>query len=185
MNKLGIVVGHNSASQGMTAYNGRKEYEFNLHVAKELNRLFAIPYYTRPSIMSYERQIDYVIEDLENDNITACIELHLNSATTKASGAEILGHYKYSIEEKDHATAFLADYCAMTGSRNRGLKNIHEEARGFYLMREAKEKQISAFILEPCFANWDNSESNYVLCRTDEYIQTLGNLCQKHFKFTS
>lgn len=181
--KLAIIVGHNSVAKGMLTYNNVEEYSFNRGVALCLQKLGHNIYFRAP-LASYEAQINGLASYLADDGITHAIELHLNSAATKAVGAEILCHYKENEEEKGRALAFLSNYCAVSGEKNRGQKNLYEQSRGFYLVSSCKSKGISAFILEPCFANWPNPGAKYVLENTANYIQTLDKLCKDYFSYT-
>lgn len=179
--KFAIIIGHNSKQRGMVTYDKKTEFEFNLQVAEKILEQTKIPYVCRLSSMSYEQQVYHLVHDLQKNEITHALELHLNSAENKARGAEILCHYNEIESEKKKAGEFLADYCEISGEHNRRLKNLTEESRGFLLLSSCRRAKITAFIWEPAFCNWENLGSKFVLEQTEKYISTMGQLCQDYF----
>lgn len=179
--KLTILVGHNEQSKGMTTYDNRLEYDFNLKVAQGLSELLNVRYFTRPSLKTYDQQIDAIIPSLLLEKTEICLELHLNAISSHAIGAEILTHYLQKGEKFKVLEEFLKDYCLQTGARNRTVKKVPTMGRGYYFTDVCYKNNIIPMIWEPCFANWRYKDSIFVLENTEEYVKLLACLCKKHF----
>ena len=179
--KFAIGVGHNSEAKGMLAYNKEREYDFNIEVAQALKFKYGIPYFLRNPGIGYEHQIDNLIVQLADADIEVFMELHLNSSMPNAQGAELLLNYKQDVPEKARMQDFVHEYCRRANERSRGIKNVRENDRGFYLLNEAKKMKMLAYIWEPCFANWKNDGSIFVIEKKMQYIDAIGQLCSKYF----
>ena len=179
--KFAIIVGHNSESKGMLTYTKEREFDFNLEVAQALKFKYNIPYYLRKPGAGYNHQIDDLVVRLADDDIEVVMELHLNSSMPNAQGAELLINYKQDVPEKERMQYLVDEYCKQANERPRGIKNVRENDRGYYLLDECRKMKMLAYIWEPCFANWKNDGSIFVIEKKMRYIDTIGQLCSKYF----
>lgn len=90
MKKIALVVGHNEKAKGAYSRHLRmSEFPFWAAVASLLKDK-DIKVFKRQAGASYWRQIDQVYKEVDEWGADASVELHFNSASPSAQGAEVL-----------------------------------------------------------------------------------------------
>jgi N-acetylmuramoyl-L-alanine amidase len=146
--KCAIIVGHSKVDGGAISVGGVSEFEYNDDLAKMIasnvdKRLETqIVYRT----MAYSKLPIHV----NHTGVDFAIELHFNSASPEASGAECL---YWATSDKSHFLAMtLQTYIVdALGNKDRGLKEIDSVTdRGGNLLRNTS---MPCVIVEPFFGS--------------------------------
>lgn len=170
--KIGLIVGHNSMKQGAANYKGEGEYSYYSRlapvIAKRLIRENIEVYIIkRPALRSYNSQCERVANRAEQIGLNFAICLHFNSAGKGARGCEVLTVDPYS--KKTNAVKFADLYTDLLnkeqGFRERGIdgvKLVKSGHNGFGMLHALDRRGVDACIIEPCFANHQTFESEYI-----------------------
>lgn len=154
MKKVAIVVGHTEDSPGACSpHNISCEWEFNFGIATELCviRDLADIYLYDTYKGGYNAMVARNVSQMNQKDYDLTIELHYNSATPKAHGAEVLYHHKDS-ENWDELRIGkdLLSRMEEMGFRNRGVKHISSRDRGYAAVHKPKGNSI---LFEPFFGS--------------------------------
>jgi N-acetylmuramoyl-L-alanine amidase len=153
---IGIAIGHSRyGDQGAWDINSVSEREFNNALIPLITAMLKVPYvvYNDYKASSYVGAMNYVARKMKRDGITACVELHFNSASPKATGHEWL-HWETSRGGKTLATQFKnAMDKAYPELASRGLKPKKKGSRGSLFLRKTP---CPAVIAEPFFGSNKN-----------------------------
>lgn len=179
---VAIIIGHNSRKQGAVNYLGETEFSFNTKVAKELQ--LNLSYYgvgsiiiQRPSRGGYHHEVNYVANTIYKYNCDYSIELHFNSASVNAKGAEILfTDGKNRGLQADVILQRMLDHLRMRYNINltsRGSKLVQYGHSGELMIKKIEEVGCKAFLIEPCFGNWQHSEAEGIFYNLEKYAEAL------------
>lgn len=151
MNKIAIVVGHDSIEQG--AYSSLlKQSEFAYH--SEVVKHLPFDIYYRPTKGNYYQKMVELSKQINGKGYKAVIELHFNSFNGNANGCEAL-YFNSSTVGKRYAEVFCNELTKEYKTVNRGAKFIsNQNDRGYWFL---KLMDAPSLILEPFFG--DNKES--------------------------
>ena len=151
MNKIAIVVGHDSIEQGAFS-NLLKKSEFAYY--SEVVKLLPFDIYYRSTKGGYKSKMEELAKQINGKGYTLVIELHFNSFNGVANGSEALYFIGSNIGKR--YSEILAEGVAKEyGSTRRGAKAISQtNDRGYWFM---KLMDPPAVIYEPFFA--DNVEA--------------------------
>jgi len=152
---LGICVGHSrGGDKGAVSLWGESEWDYNSKVAAELKAeldrrgidSFVIDDYKHDGYSSGIRHCAKLLRD----QATHCIELHFNSATPSAHGAEWI-HWHNSSGGKRLAESIQAGFAQTFPTiRDRGIKPRHAGQRGSLFLRLTP---CPALVCEPFFGS--------------------------------
>lgn len=189
MKKIGIIVGHNTRSQGAKAFNGITEYEFNKivwHMLTMMDRYRidwpikrvaskAIPRAFELVFFSLEDGRDSLISSLNRRKIHAMIELHFNGFKEVARGVECL--YLEGTEGEgvaSHVSGCISNHYGSKLRGENGAVKLSKGDRGSYNLKTMAKAGVKApIIVEPCFANFKTKESKAVIGNPLEYANVL------------
>jgi N-acetylmuramoyl-L-alanine amidase len=151
MNKIAVVVGHDSIEQGAFS-NILKKSEFSYH--SELVKLLPFDIYYRPTKGGYKSKMEELAKEINGKGYNLVIELHFNSFNGVANGTEAL-YFNNSVNGKRWAEIYVDKICSEYNTSIRGAKVIkHTNERGYWFL---KLMDAPAIILEPFFG--DNKEA--------------------------
>jgi N-acetylmuramoyl-L-alanine amidase len=151
MNKIAIVVGHDSIEQGAFS-NLLKKSEFAYY--SELVKLLPFDIYYRSTKGGYKSKMEELAKQINGKGYNAVIELHYNSFNGVANGSEAL-YFNGSNIGKRYAEILAEGVAKEYGSTRRGAKAISQtNDRGYWFL---KLMDGPAVIYEPFFG--DNAEA--------------------------
>jgi len=151
MNKIAIVVGHDSIEQGAFS-NLLKQSEFKYN--SEVVKLLPFDVYYRSNKGSYYDKMVELSKQINGKGYALVIELHYNSFNGKAEGCEGLYWHSSSVGKR-YAELFSKNVSTAYQTVNRGAKPIATKAdRGYWFF---KLMDAPCLILEPFFG--DNKEA--------------------------
>jgi N-acetylmuramoyl-L-alanine amidase len=151
MNKIAIVVGHDSIEQGAFS-NLLKKSEFAYY--SEVVKLLPFDIYYRSTKGGYKSKMEELAKQINGKGYTLVIELHFNSFNGVANGSEAL-YFSGSNIGKRFAEILAEGVAKEYGSTRRGAKAISQtNDRGYWFL---KLMDAPAVIYEPFFA--DNVEA--------------------------
>jgi len=170
MDKLAIVVGHTEDNQGAKSpHNISAEWEFNFGIATELHMrgvadIFLYDTYAH----GYTSMVHRNAKLLNKEKYDLILELHYNAATPAATGCEALYYHKEdeNFKEKEIAQYFVDKWSKITGLKNRGVKRLTKDDRGYVAVYAPIGNCI---ILEPFFG----TNANDVKAMTENYWKYL------------
>ena len=175
---VGLVIGHNSAAQGATNYEGESEYSYYKRIApllqSELRKEGIDCSILERSTGRYSRQVSEVANNLVTLKCDLAICLHFNSYNKNVQGVETLrmrtaGDFTY------HLASILSRYIhteygfALRASK--GVKNLGNKDRGAGMLEGIRKKDVPAVLIEPFFG--DNKECLAVLNDDTRFVNTL------------
>ncbi len=163
---IGLAIGHSRRGDSGAYTVGKprvSEHTFNTELISLVTPKLKVPYkvYDDYKASSYVGAMNYVSRNMKKDGVNACIELHFNSASPKATGHEWLywetsrGGKKLALKLKeamDEAYPNLA---------SRGIKARGKGSRGALFLRKTP---CYACIAEPFFGS---SQSDVDLIQSD------------------
>ena len=163
--RFAIVVGHNPRDKGAVAYDGTSEFEFNSILAElVVARLDCaghdgevFKHGTFGGYSTRQRETAARIEDA--GHFDAHIELHFNAANASAEGFEHLHHFLSKRGEKLANCLNAAHAEIYPGARNRGVKSLGPNSRGFVFVRLTSAPRV---IVEPFFGDNPADASEYL-----------------------
>ena len=161
--KIGLCVGHSRlGDQGAytTGDNILSEWDFNRDLVRHIGHLLSNEHgwaigedyaiYDHYPAQSYTGAISYIARKMRDDEVTAAIELHFNSATPSAKGHEWL-YWPTSVGGKRLATALRDEMeKSYPDMKSRGLKERGPRQRGSAFLRKT---HCPAVIAEPFFGS--------------------------------
>lgn len=163
-NRIAISVGHTLLSPGAKNADGLYEQPFNYRVALRVQRHLKLFSGIDMDILLREQE-DYKghCKDMVrrcNGNYDYVYDLHFNSSTFIAKGAEIL-----CLAETEGAKVakFLADKMKQSGWEMRGSNGVSPLSitdRGFGLLTALEKIGVATVIVEPCFGS-NQMDPNY------------------------
>ena len=161
MDKVALIIGHNSRSKGAYSIILGSEYTYWKRIAEKIKTVIPqiVDVYERKANKCYTKEMNEVLEELNKNDYKFCIELHFNSALNRnANGCECLVYYKNN-NAKELATNFMARLQNVFGSKirnNHGIIEIQDsKTRGGYGICNSKDTYI---LVEPFFgSNQDES----------------------------
>lgn len=157
MNRLAIVVGHNSEKQGaVRADTGETEYVWNSELARMIEEAaradhpdIEVRTFHRQPGMGYRREIHQVYEETDAWGANATIELHFNSAAHEtASGTETLT--SGTPASMALAIAVNQEMVSTLGLKDRGVKTRTSADRGGASLVSGR---APAILIEPFFGS--------------------------------
>lgn len=178
--KIGIVVGHTNKDKGATAYNKVQEYTFNTLIANDIKPM-------NKEVKVFFRDIGGLkgaMTEAAKWGADLVLELHLNSFTKEAFGAEILVAEKDEVS-KNIATVMLREFCSTFNIKSRGVKIpkgtwTGKKDRGWLNGAYAKFAGVKAYLLiEPCFANIKTEESEKIIENPKAYSEFLTKFMER------
>jgi N-acetylmuramoyl-L-alanine amidase len=151
MNKIAVVVGHDSIEQGAFS-NILKQSEFAYY--SEIAKLLPFDIYYRSTTGGYKSKMEELAKQINGKGYNLVIELHFNSFNGVANGSECL-YFKGSNVGKRFAEVIAEGVAKEYGSTRRGAKAISQtNDRGYWFL---KLMDAPAVIYEPFFG--DNAEA--------------------------
>lgn len=153
MNKVAIVVGHDSKEKGAFSPILNKS-EFDYH--KELVEHLPFDVYYRNTSGGYKTKMEALARQINAKKYDLVVELHFNSsANPQANGSECLYYYASPIGKR-YAEVFTDKVVSTYGMKKRGAIPISNSSdRGYWFL---KLMNAPALILEPFFGS--NIEAN-------------------------
>ncbi len=181
---IGICVGHSRPNDsGALSITGVNEWLFNVRVAALLKKHLydegiSSIVYDEYEGSGYSNAMSWVGRKMEEDKVTAAIELHFNSASPTASGCEML-YYHNSESGRRLASSLQIEVITEYNTKNRGIKPLKRFSRGGGFLVKTK---CPAVICEPFFGSnereWNMfSSSRNLLART--YARGIKNFLSK------
>lgn len=174
MYKVCIDVGHTPARPGAIAQDGVTEYEKNIVLANLLSReLHAIKII--PVVIYRDTYIN--LHNLINaTNADICISVHANAASTPlATGTETL-HYEHSDRSKSLATVVQQEIIGCLGLRDRGVKSLSLDDRGYSLVKKTKMPHV---IIEPYFLS-NKRDIAIATEKMEELAESIASACASY-----
>ena len=156
MDKVALIIGHNSRSKGAYSIILGSEYTYWKRIAEKIKTVIPqiVDVYERKANKCYTKEMNKVLEELNKNDYKFCLELHFNSSTnSQANGCECLVYYKNN-NAKELATNFMARLQNVFGSKirnNHGIIEIQDsKTRGGYGICNSKDTYI---LVEPFFGS--------------------------------
>ena len=161
MDKVALIIGHNSRSKGAYSIILGSEYTYWKRITEKIKTVIPqiVDVYERKANKCYTKEMNEVLEELNKNDYNFCLELHFNSSLNRnANGCECLVYWKNE-KAKKLATNFMARLQNVFGSKIRGIHGIIEiqdsKTRGGYGICNSKDTYI---LVEPFFgSNQDES----------------------------
>lgn len=164
MKKIVLIVGHSLKDSGAIAWNGVKEFEYNLSVAKRLEKEIGVQVVLRGSTgiagaalkaLSYKPDL--------------IIEMHLNSFNKTAKGCEVLvlnGDNASAEYARKFATAFTTKFNRKIRG-DQGVKWVNKKDRGGFSLSMLAPAP-AAILIESFFCD---NEAEWV--SVEDYFQFM------------
>jgi hypothetical protein len=152
---IGLAVGHSRRGDSGAYTVGPdsvSEYGFNTNLLPLITPLLKVPYriYDDYKASSYVGAMTFLSNKMREDKVDACIELHFNAASPKATGHEWL-HWESSCGGKRLATKLKEEMdAAYPELASRGVKPRGKGQRGALFLRSTP---CYACIAEPFFGS--------------------------------
>lgn len=146
MNKVALIIGHNSRSKG--AYSGviGSEYDYWKNIAYKIKERIPefVDVYERKPKQFYTQEMNEMLKELNRKDYRYCLELHFNSSLSEqANGCECLVYYRNE-KAKNLATDFMSRLQNKFDSKIRTKENIlkdkKEITRGLILVQDSKTR---------------------------------------------
>lgn len=178
---IALVVGHNEAKQGAENYLGESEWIFNTRIARKVQEILSgnghrSALVFRPKSGGYRHECRYVAKKVEELGCIISVHLHFNWGPSGARGCEVLisnDGTRDSFLLADKISDVLNEKLSIEERHNDGVKKVYKGHSGFQMLQEVEAKDISAVLIEPCFANYRTSESAMVFENEDNYARAL------------
>lgn len=160
MEKIALIIGHNSRSKGAYSTILGYEYDYWKRIASKIKTEIPgmVDVYERKANRCYTKEMNEVLEELNKNDYKFCLELHFNAATQQANGCECLVYYKNN-KAKELATNFMTRLQNKFNSKirsNHGIIEIKDSnTRGGYGICKSKDTYI---LIEPFFGS-NNDEA--------------------------
>lgn len=187
--KLAIIIGHTKKAQGATSYKGVSEYVWNGKVAQEMKAYaktlpnIDVEVYTRDAA-----GVSGAAKLAKAWGADICMELHFNAFSKAAYGCEILV-LKGDVESAKHADLLTDLLAKHYGFKERKVTHILQnefDGDGVYEtvsgnaghgnLASVKAQGIPVrLLIEPCFMNTKNSESEKIHDDQSGYARLLVN----------
>ena len=181
---IGICVGHSRPEDsGALSVSGMNEWLYNVRVASLLKKYlndFGIPskIYDEYDGASYSSAMRWVAHQMDEDGVTAAIELHFNSASPSAHGCEMLYYHKSASGERLAANLQI-EVITEYNTKNRGTKPMQKFSRGGGFLVKTK---CPAVICEPFFGSNEREWSMFSSSRNllaKAYARGIKNFLSK------
>lgn len=187
--RIAIIVGHTKKSKGAVNYKGESEYDFNKRIAKEIKDY--LDNFSKKTTGIFLRDgigRSGVAQAVAAWNADLSIELHFNSFETMAYGCEILvwnrsRNFTDTVIMADEMTDDLArafnlrernSFKTEDGIIRDGVLILTDKDRGSYNLRAMEDAGVKySMLIEPCFANYKNTESEAIFENEKKYAETI------------
>lgn len=164
--KVALAIGHTTGSQGARNADGISEWEYNKKVAYKVQEKLKDYHGVHIDIIHRET-VDYglyckAFNILPSVVYSAVLELHFNSFSLPAKGAEVLCLRGSKGEDlaKDLSAHFRENGWVVRGQIG-GVKYLNPEDRGYkFLDAVGSYLNCAAAIVEPCFGS-NKEDPNY------------------------
>lgn len=161
MDKVALIIGHNSRSKGAYSIILGSEYTYWKRIAEKIKTVIPqiVDVYERKANKCYTKEMNEVLEELNKNDYKFCIELHFNASTDgQANGCECYIYHKNN-KAKELASYIMAILQNKFNSKirsNHGINLINSsKVRGGYGICKSKDTYI---LIEPFFGtNEDES----------------------------
>ena len=97
MDKVALIIGHNSRSKGAYSIILGSEYTYWKRIAEKIKTVIPqiVDVYERKANKCYTKEMNEVLEELNKNDYKFCLELHFNASTDcKANGCECYIYHK-------------------------------------------------------------------------------------------
>jgi N-acetylmuramoyl-L-alanine amidase len=182
---VALLIGHtiNGKDRGAVSYKGETESHYNFKVAEKVKEVVESKYnnidvyiLTKDghNLSSFSKKVCSLYPDLS-------IEMHFNSFPKEAFGCEALCEKKDYVS-KTYASIFTHIISSKMGIKKRhidGVMELSEGDRGFRnlnTINKLKKNIFPVMIIEPCFANFKNSE-------TEKFFEDITEYCNCYIDF--
>lgn len=177
--KIALAVGHTQGAQGASNADGLSEWEFNKKVAYRVQEKLKELHGIGVDIIHRET-VDYALyckayNMLPSVGYSAVLELHFNSFSLPAKGAEVLCLKGSKGEDLANALCgFLVNKGWIVRGKDNGVKYLNQGDRGYnFLSSVSSYLNCAAVIVEPCFGS-NKEDPNYPLTfDVENYSDTL------------
>jgi N-acetylmuramoyl-L-alanine amidase len=174
MYKVCVDVGHTPAKPGAAAQDGVTEYEQNMMlanlIAQELHAIELIP------VVVYRDTYSNLPNLINATHADICISVHANAASTPlATGTETL-YYEHSERSKSLATVVQKEMIDCLGLRDRGLKGLGLDDRGYSLVKKTNMPHV---IIEPYFLS-NKRDTAIANSKMDELAECIASACSNY-----
>lgn len=182
--KIAIIIGHDPVNQGAKTYNGYTEWSWNLGMAIEFLDDFQL-FWREPGL--YRKSVYILAEEIAENDVDFCIELHLNAfdGKTKIQRAEALylPHKIRNIASEKMAIIWkkemVSEYDLWFLPKTR-LKQLEPNDRGYHNLNSLADFGIPSVILEPCFADTPNALAENVIEDPERYAKLLARCIEQY-----
>ena len=175
---IAILVGHNTEDQGAENYKKESEYSFNSRIAEQL--LPRIESHAvilkRPPVKSYTANCIHIQEVVKELKVPLVVALHFNAYNRSVLGSEALLITTASeLDDKlgDKVTDLLNEKLGFKERGQDGVKLLSAGTRAYKMHEYVKSAGGVLVTIEPCFANFRNSESQQIFENEDRYVEIL------------
>ena len=171
MYKVCIDVGHTPERAGAVVRNCVTEYEQNILLANllahELHSIRLIP------VVVYRDTYSNLPNFINATNADICISVHANAASTPAAtGTETL-YYEHSERSELLATIVQQEMTACLGLKDRGVKGLSLDDRGYSLVKKTKMPHV---IIEPYFLS-NKRDTAIATEKMEELAESIAGAC--------
>ena len=161
MDKVALIIGHNSRNKGAYSIILGSEYTYWKRIAEKIKTVIPqiVDVYERKANKCYTKEMNEVLEELNKNDYKFCLELHFNASTdSQANGCECYIYHKNN-KAKELASYIMAILQNKFNSKirsNHGINLINSsKVRGGYGICKSKDTYI---LIEPFFGtNEDES----------------------------
>lgn len=171
MDKVALIIGHNSRSKGAYSIILGSEYTYWKRIAEKIKTVIPqiVDVYERKANKCYTKEMNEVLEELNKNDYKFCLELHFNGSLNRdANGCECLVYWKNE-KAKELATDFMARLQNVFGSNIRNKVNVLKEKKiinGKETEVEKKESTKGITLIQD-----SNVRGGYGICNSkDTYI---------------
>lgn len=156
MDKVALIIGHNSRSKGAYSIILGSEYTYWKRIAEKIKTVIPqiVDVYERKANKCYTKEMNEVLEELNKNDYKFCLELHFNASTdSKANGCECYIYHKNN-KAKELASYIMAILQNKFNSKIRSNHGINlvasSHTRGGYGICKSKWTYI---LIEPFFGS--------------------------------
>jgi len=174
MYKVCIDVGHTPSTPGAISQDGATEYEQNMLLAnllaQELHAIELIP------AVVYRDTYTNLPNLINATNADICISVHANAASKPvATGTETL-YYEHSERSESLATIVQQEMLDCLGLRDRGVKGLRIDDRGYSLVKKTKMPHV---IIEPYFLS-NRRDTAIATEKMEELAESIASACASY-----
>ena len=175
---IAILIGHNVIAQGAVNYKNESEYSFNSRIAEKL--LPKVESHAvilkRPAVKSYTANCAHIRKIVKELQVPLVISLHFNSYSRSVLGSEaLLITTDSNLDDKlgDKVTDLLNEKLGFKERGKDGVKHLESGTRAYKMHEYVKAAGGVLVTIEPCCANYKNSESQQIFENEDRYVEIL------------